>query len=75
MLIPSVVGLSFKNEMHHELNSIENAESDQLYFILRCTFRCVAPKDKSFAQGLSLVLVSLLAFIPGPIIYGAIIGK
>ena len=39
------------------------------------TFRCVATKDKSFAQGLSLVLVSLLAFIPGPIIYGAIIGK
>lgn len=36
-------------------------------------YRCVATKDKSFAQGLSLVLVSLLAFIPGPIIYGAII--
>jgi hypothetical protein len=69
------MGLSFKNEMHHELNSTENAVSEQLYFILCCTFRCVAPKDKSFAQGLSLVLVSLLAFIPGPIIYGAIIGK
>jgi len=36
-------------------------------------YRCVAPKDKSFAQGLALVLVSLLAFIPGPIIYGTII--
>lgn len=36
-------------------------------------YRCVAPEDKSFAQGLSLVIVSLLAFIPGPIIYGAII--
>ena len=45
------------------------------YFILCYTFRCVAMKDKSFAQGLSLVLVSLLGFIPGPIIYGAIIGK
>ena len=69
------MGLSFKNEMHHELNSIENAVSEHLYFILCSIFRCVAPKDKSFAQGLSLVLVSLLAFIPGPIIYGAIIGK
>lgn len=36
-------------------------------------YRCVAPEDKSFAQGLSVVLVSLLAFIPGPILYGAII--
>jgi hypothetical protein len=69
------MGLSFKCEMHHELNLIENAVSEQLYFILCCIFRCVEPKDKSFAQGLSLVLVSLLAFIPGPIIYGAIIGK
>jgi hypothetical protein len=33
------------------------------------------PEDKAFAQGLVLVLVSLLAFIPGPIIFGTIIGK
>jgi Organic Anion Transporter Polypeptide (OATP) family. len=69
------MGVSFKYEMRHELNLIGNAVFEQLYFILCCTFRCVAPEDKSFAQGLSLVLVSLLAFIPGPIIYGAIIGK
>lgn len=36
-------------------------------------YRCVAPEDKSFAQGLSVLLVSLFAFIPGPILYGAII--
>ncbi|PNF14783.1 hypothetical protein B7P43_G07610 [Cryptotermes secundus] len=36
-------------------------------------YRCVMPEDKSFAQGLVLVLVSLLAFIPGPIIFGSII--
>jgi len=69
------MGLSFKHEMHHDLNLMENAVSEKLYFILCYTFRCVATKDKSFAQGLSLVIVSLLAFIPGPIIYGAIIGK
>ncbi|XP_063222181.1 solute carrier organic anion transporter family member 74D-like [Bacillus rossius redtenbacheri] len=36
-------------------------------------FRCVAKKDKVFAQGLSLLCVSLFAFIPGPIIFGAMI--
>ncbi|KAG8232805.1 hypothetical protein J437_LFUL007959 [Ladona fulva] len=36
-------------------------------------YRSVKPEDKAFAQGLSLLLISLLAFIPGPILYGAII--
>lgn len=38
-------------------------------------YRCVDPQDKAFAQGLALVLISLLAFIPGPIMFGTIIGK
>lgn len=36
-------------------------------------FRSVDKKDKSFAQGVTLMIVSLFALIPGPIIYGAII--
>lgn len=36
-------------------------------------FRCVSTKDKSFTQGLILMLISLFALIPGPIIYGRII--
>lgn len=36
-------------------------------------YRAVDPVDKSFAQGLGLLLLSLLAFIPGPIIYGTLI--
>ncbi|XP_012523943.1 solute carrier organic anion transporter family member 74D [Monomorium pharaonis] len=36
-------------------------------------YRCVDKKDKSFAQGITLMIISLLALIPGPIIYGAII--
>lgn len=33
----------------------------------------VAPQDKSMSQGLSLFITSLLALIPGPIIFGHII--
>lgn len=36
-------------------------------------YRSVEKRDKSFAQGITLMIVSLLALIPGPIIYGAII--
>ncbi|KAL6434267.1 hypothetical protein ACFW04_006001 [Cataglyphis niger] len=36
-------------------------------------YRSVEKRDKSFAQGVTLMMVSLLALIPGPIIYGAII--
>lgn len=40
---------------------------------LLVNFRAVATKDKSFAQGLSLMMISLFALIPGPIIFGRII--
>lgn len=36
-------------------------------------YRCVAKEDKSFAQGVTIMIISLFALIPGPIIYGAII--
>ncbi|XP_037025259.1 solute carrier organic anion transporter family member 74D isoform X2 [Bradysia coprophila] len=36
-------------------------------------FRVVLEKDKAMSQGLALMLVSLFALIPGPIIYGYII--
>lgn len=39
--------------------------------LFRC--RCVAKEDKSFTQGLILMMISLFALIPGPIIYGRII--
>ncbi|XP_046644300.1 solute carrier organic anion transporter family member 74D-like [Daphnia pulicaria] len=39
------------------------------------TFRCVAQEDKSFAIGLGYLLTSLFAFIPAPIVYGAVIDQ
>uniref|UniRef100_A0A8D8R1L5 Solute carrier organic anion transporter family member n=1 Tax=Cacopsylla melanoneura TaxID=428564 RepID=A0A8D8R1L5_9HEMI len=36
-------------------------------------YRAVSPEEKSFAQGMSLLMVSLFAFIPGPILFGMII--
>ena len=36
-------------------------------------YRSVDERDKSFAQGISLMMISLFALIPGPIIYGALI--
>ena len=36
-------------------------------------YRCVAKEDKSFAQGVTIMIISLFALIPGPILYGAII--
>lgn len=38
-------------------------------------YRSVDREDKTIAQGLALFLISLLAFIPGPIIFGRIIGR
>ena len=38
-------------------------------------FRCVDEEDKAFAIGLGSTFISLVAWIPGPIIYGAIIGE
>lgn len=36
-------------------------------------YRSVSTEDKSFAQGLSLMMLSLFALIPGPIIFGRLI--
>ncbi|XP_024880200.1 solute carrier organic anion transporter family member 4C1 [Temnothorax curvispinosus] len=36
-------------------------------------YRSVEKRDKSLSQGVTLMIVSLLALIPGPIIFGAII--
>lgn len=36
-------------------------------------YRAVSPEDKSFAQGLTLMMLSLFAMIPGPIIFGRVI--
>nr|CAD7261265.1 unnamed protein product [Timema shepardi] len=36
-------------------------------------FRCVEQRDKVFAQGMSLMFASIFAFIPGPIIFGALL--
>lgn len=36
-------------------------------------YRSVDKRDKSFAQGVTLMFISLFGLIPGPIIYGAII--
>ncbi|XP_016987868.1 solute carrier organic anion transporter family member 4C1 [Drosophila rhopaloa] len=36
-------------------------------------YRAVATEDKSFAQGLALMMISLLALIPGPIMFGRLI--
>lgn len=38
-------------------------------------FRCVETRDKSVTQGLILMLISLFALIPGPILYGRIIDE
>ncbi|XP_017464094.1 PREDICTED: solute carrier organic anion transporter family member 4C1 isoform X2 [Rhagoletis zephyria] len=40
---------------------------------LLVNYRSVSTQDKSFAQGLSLMMISLFALIPGPIIFGRII--
>ena len=36
-------------------------------------YRCVEDRDKALAQGITLMVMSLFALIPGPIIYGALI--
>lgn len=40
---------------------------------LLVNYRCVSNQDKSVTQGLILMLVSLFALIPGPILFGRII--
>jgi Organic Anion Transporter Polypeptide (OATP) family len=40
---------------------------------LLVNYRCVSQQDKSVTQGLILMLISLFALIPGPILFGRII--
>ncbi|CRK86315.1 CLUMA_CG000186, isoform A [Clunio marinus] len=42
---------------------------------LLVNYRCVSNQDKSVTQGLILMLVSLFALIPGPIMFGRIIDQ
>lgn len=37
-------------------------------------FRCVEEKDKPVAMGFGLMMMSLCAFVPSPILFGTIIG-
>lgn len=37
-------------------------------------FRCVDEKDKPVAIGFGLMLMSLFAFVPSPILFGIILG-
>lgn len=47
-----------------------------MYARFRTDFRrAVRVEDKSFSQGLALMLISLFALIPGPILYGYIIDR
>lgn len=39
------------------------------------TVRCVEEKDKPVAMGFGLMLMSLCAFVPSPILFGIILGK
>lgn len=39
------------------------------------SYRCVKQEDKSLSLGFSEVIVALLAFMPGPVLYGTIVGK
>lgn len=37
--------------------------------------RCVKQEDKSLSLGFSEVVVALIAFMPGPVLYGTIVGE
>lgn len=45
----------------------------EIIFFFFSIFRAVHQNDKSFSQGLALMMVSMFAFTPGPILYGYII--
>ncbi len=38
-------------------------------------YRCVDPKEKSLAIGLTIFLISIFAMLPAPILFGAIFGN
>lgn len=65
-----------KREAPLGLWASENTE--HTYFIDTCKYFCVycssvEPRDKSFAGGFSMFISSLLALIPGPILFGRMI--
>jgi hypothetical protein len=39
------------------------------------SFRCVAEDDKSLSISFTEALLCALAFVPGPILYGMLLGK
>ena len=43
--------------------------------VLSVTLRCVPDEQRSFAVSLQWIIVRCLGFIPGPIIFGAVIDK
>ena len=43
--------------------------------VLSVTLRCVPDEQRSFAVALQWIIVRCLGFIPGPIIFGAVIDK
>lgn len=46
-----------------------------LFKIEHSFHRCVSQEDKSLSIGINEALVCFFAFIPGPIIYGALLGE
>lgn len=76
MLIPGacVAGCSTGFLMFTIVSSVINClgSSGKIGNIL-VNYRAVTVEDKSVSQGLMLMLISLLALIPGPILYGWII--
>lgn len=44
-------------------------------YLKMIVYRAVAPDDKSVSIALSEMLCSVLAYIPGPIVYGYLVGK
>lgn len=44
-------------------------------YILKTYSRCVEERDKAVAMGFGIMIMSLFAFIPSPILFGVILGK
>lgn len=44
-------------------------------FLHRVRSRCVSREDKSLSLGFAEVVMTLVAFMPGPVMYGTIVGK
>lgn len=53
---------------YHVFDNVESC-------LYRIRFRCVKSEDKSLSLGFAEVVLALLAFMPGPVLYGTIVGK